>query len=213
MFDQNLIANALSLTLFIVALFISIRAFYLYFQTRSRRLFILALSMGVISLTAAAGFAGDNITSISLNVDWFNYIGQTVCFLFIFLSCLRSSDDYLRSLARWQVFVCAALLILLVLAPVLPAEFPNPTLTKTLLSGSRGVICICIFYYYICTFLVKETRFSLLMSLAFLLLSTGYLIILPKYSAISFNPDILDHIGDVTRVCGLLMLSVAVLRG
>src|SRR5947209_1233121 len=34
----------------------------------------LGLSMGVIALTAIAGFAGDNITSVNLNVDWFNYI-------------------------------------------------------------------------------------------------------------------------------------------
>ncbi len=74
--DPLLIANTLSITLFLVALFIAIRAFFLYFQTRSRRVFILALSMGVISLTAAAGFLGDNVTTISLNVDWFNYMGQ-----------------------------------------------------------------------------------------------------------------------------------------
>src|SRR6266568_8133968 len=108
--DPNLIANALSLTLFFVALFISLRAFYLYIQVRSRRLFILGLSLGVISLTAVAGFLGDNVTSISLNVDWFNYIGQTISFLFILLSFFSESDSYLRSLIRWQIAVSALLL-------------------------------------------------------------------------------------------------------
>ncbi len=76
--DENFVPNLLSLTLFFVSLFIALRALYLYTRSRSRRIFILSLSMGVISLTAVAGFAGDNVTSISLNVDWFNYIGQTV---------------------------------------------------------------------------------------------------------------------------------------
>src|SRR5712692_12001731 len=158
--DQNLIANILSITLFLVSLFVALRSFTLYVQVRSSRLCILGVSMTVISLTAAAGFAGDNVTSINLNVDWFNYIGQTVSFLFITLSFVLSSDEYLRGLTRWHVTISALLLILLVLAPVLPAEFPNPAVTKTLLSGSRGLICFVIFFYYVGAFMTKETRFS-----------------------------------------------------
>lgn len=209
--DPNLIPNILSLTLFLIAFFISLRAFYLYVQARSRRLFILGLSMGIISLTAAAGFAGDNVTSINLNVDWFNYIGQTVSFAFILFSFVRSSDDYLRNLTRWHLLASALLCVLLLLAPILPAEFPNPAVTKTLLSGSRGIICLIIFFYYISAFVTKETRFSLLMSGAFLLLSVGYLIIIPKYSIP--NQDLLDQIGDLTRISGLLTLLTAVLLG
>src|SRR5579884_2841348 len=103
--SPDLIANILSLSLFFVALFISLRAFYVYARSRSGRLFVLALAMAVIALTAVAGFAGDNVTSISLNVDWFNYIGQTVCFLFILLSFFRNSAEYLRSLMRWHIVV------------------------------------------------------------------------------------------------------------
>jgi hypothetical protein len=208
--DPNLIANILSLTLFFSALFISLRAFYLYVQSRTRRLFVLGLSMGVIALTAAAGFAGDNITTINLNVDWFNYIGQTVSFLFILLSFARSSDSYLRNLMRWHILASALLLILLLLSPVLP-DFPNPAITKTLLSGSRGVTCFIIFFYYISAFTTKETRFSFIMSAAFLLLSVGYLVIIPKYSIP--NVDLLDHVGDLTRVTGLITLLSAVLLG
>src|SRR5579884_2483659 len=147
--DQNFVPNLLSLTLFFVSLFISLRAFYLYFQARSRRIGILAIAMGIISLTAIAGFAGDNVTSISLNVDWFNYIGQTVSFIFILLSFFRNSDEYLRSLMRWHIVVSLLLLVLLFLAPVLPPEFPAPAVTKSILSGSRGFICFVIFFYYV----------------------------------------------------------------
>jgi hypothetical protein len=209
--DPNLIANALSLTLFFVALFISLRAFYLYIQVRSRRLFILGLSMGVISLTAVAGFLGDNVTSINLNVDWFNYIGQTISFLFILLSLFGSSEEYLRGLMRWQVVVSLLLLCLFLLAPVLPAEFPYPAVTKSILSGSRGLICLAIFVSYFSAYMTKETRFSLLMSIAFLFLSIGYLMIIPKYSIA--NLDLVDQLGDLTRICGLFTLSLAVLTG
>lgn len=209
--NQTLIANTLSLTLFVVALFISLRAFYLYRKARSRRLFILGLSMGIISLTAAAGFLGDNVTSVSLNVDWFNYIGQTCSFLFILLSLFSNSDEYLRQLMRWHILISLLLLFLFFLAPVLPAEFPDPAITKTLLSGSRGLICLVIFYSYIMSFMAKETRFSLLMSVAFLLLSAGYFVIIPKYSIP--NLDLLDELGDLTRVSGLITLFVTILIG
>jgi len=208
--DENFIPNVLSITLFIVSFIISLRAFYLSYRARSRRLFILGLSMAVISLTAAAGYAGDNVTSVSLNVDWFNYIGQTVSFLFILLSLLRSSDEYLRKLMNWQIAVSFLLLILMFLAPVLPPEFPAPAVTKSILSGSRGVICLVIFYYYALAFMKKETRFSFLMAAAFLLLSFGYCIIIPKY--ISPN-DALDRGGDIIRICGLVTLFLATLVG
>ena len=206
--DPNLVPNLLSLTLFFVSLFISLRAFFLYTRSRSRRLGILAIAMGIISLTAIAGFAGDNVTSITLNVDWFNYIGQTVSFSFILLSFFGSSETYLRSVMRWQIALSILLLGLMALSPVLPPEFPSPAVTKSLLSGSRGLICHIIFYYYVVSFMKNETRFSLLMGLAFLALSFGYWIILPKY--ITPN-DALDRTGDIMRVCGLIFLFLAVL--
>jgi hypothetical protein len=154
--DSNLIANLLSLTLFTVSLVIVVRSFYLYSRSPSHRLLIMGVSMTIIALTALAGFAGDNITSISLNVDWFNYIGQTVSFVFIILSLWRNSDHYLRRLARWHIIASSLLLILLLLAPVLPPDFPDPTVTKSLLSGSRGVISLIICITYISSFMKKE---------------------------------------------------------
>ncbi len=57
----------------------------------------------------------------------------------------------------------------------------------------------------------KETRFSLLMSVAFLFFSVGYLMILPKYSISGL--DVVDRLGDTTRICGLVVLFINVLRG
>ena len=208
--NSNLIANMLSLTLFVVALIIVVRSFYLYARTPSHRLFILGVSMTIISLTAIAGFAGDNISSISLNVDWFNYIGQTVSFLFILLSLVGNSGRYLRSLTRWHVIVSSLLLILLLLAPFLPPDFPDPAVIKSLLSGSRGVISLIIFISYLSSFMKKENLFNLLMSGAFFLISLGYFTIIPKY----FQPNVvLDHVGDILRITGLLIFLVAILVG
>ena len=213
--NENLIPNILSITLFFVPLFVAIRAFSVYRKTFSHRLLILSISMAIIALTAAAGFTGDNVTNISLNVDWFNYIGQTVSFLFIFISLLLRRERSLRALAGWQLAVCIPLLILLILAPVLPPDFPNPVVTKTILSGSRGVICALVFFYYILAFMTKETRFSLLMACAFFLLAVGYFVVMFKYGDVTgpISADTIDRSGDITRITGSVALLVAILRG
>ena len=213
--DPNLIANSLSITLFLVALFVAWRSFAIYRQMLNYRLCILALSMLMIALTAAAGFAGDNVTSISLNVDWFNYIGQTVSFIFILLSLFLRQERSLRNLLIWQLVFCIPLLTLLVLAPILPPEFPNPIVTKTLLSGSRGIICGFIFLYYASAFMTKETRFSFLMGSSFFLLGLGYFVVMLKYGYPSGDPaaTIIDHVGDGLRISGLITLLNTVIRG
>lgn len=208
--DDNLIPNILSITLFVASLFISLRAFSLYIQSRNPRLFVLGLSMGIIALTAVASFIGDNVTTITFNVKWFQYIAQTVSFLFILLSLLHSTEDYQRRIVLWHIIASLPLLLLLVLTPVLPADFPSPALTKTLLSGSRAVICFIIFLYYMATFMTKESRFSLLMTGAFLLLSLGYWLAIPKYLRSGMAQ--VDQAGDILRTCGLVILMIAILQ-
>ncbi|HEX9132636.1 MAG TPA: hypothetical protein VF844_10110 [Ktedonobacteraceae bacterium] len=206
--DDNLVANILSITLFFASLFISLRAFSLYMQARTPRLLVLGLSMGMIALTAIASYLGDNVTSITFNVKWFQYIAQTISFLFILLSLLRNTDDYQRRIVRWHIIASLLLLLLLVITPVLPADFPNPTFTKTLLSGSRAMICLIVFFYYWITFTTKETRFSFLMGAAFLMISFGYWFAIPKYFGHGFEQ--VDQVGDIVRTCGLLVLLIAV---
>jgi hypothetical protein len=206
--DDNLIANILAITLFLASLFISLRAFSLYIRARTPRLFVLGLSMSMIALTAIASYIGDNVSTITFNVKWFQYIAQTISFLFILLSLLNSAEDYQRRIVRWQIFAFLLLLLLLVLTPFLPEEFPSPALTKTLLSGSRAVICFIIFFYYWVAFSNRETRFSLLMSGAFLLISFGYWFAIPKYLTSGMGQ--VDQVGDIVRTCGILILLIAV---
>ncbi len=207
--SQNLIANILSLTLFSVALLITLRAFYLCFQNvqgHNYRLFILGLAMGVIALTAIASFADDNIANLPLNVNWFKYIAQSVAFLFVCLSLINNSAMYLRRLMFWHIAI--SILLLVLLSPLLPGAFPNPSVTKMILGGSRSLVCFAIFFFYVTAFMRKETRFSLLMSGSFLLLATGYLLNMPKY--LDAHLMLLDHIGDGVRISGLIILLVAI---
>lgn len=207
-YDDNLIGNILSITLFLASLFISLRAYSLYMRARNPRLLVLALSMGMMALTAIASYIGDNVTTITFNVKWFQYIAQTISFLFILLSLLRSTEDYERRIVRWHIIVSLLLLLLLALTPVLPADFPSPAATKTLLSGSRALICFIVFFYYWNAFTGKETRFSFMMAAAFLLICFGYCFAIPKYFGPGFEQ--IDQVGDIVRTCGILVLLIAV---
>lgn len=203
------IPDIIDALILLVSIFITIRALYLYGRVRTPRLFILGFSMALLAITAAADYASSHITSIALNTDWFLYVGQAVCFLFILLSLTNGSEDYLHGLMRWQVVVSLLALILLLASPVLPG-FPNPVI-KTVLSGLRCVLCFAIFFSYTAAFMSKQTRFSLLMGLAFLLLSFGYLVIVQQY--VDPKAILLDNIGDVVRMGGLISLLIAVISG
>jgi hypothetical protein len=207
--EDILVGNILAVALFLVSLFICVRAFYTYAQLRSPRLFTLGLAMGVVALTAAADFTSSNFPDLGLNTDWFLFIGQAVSFLLIWLSLLNHADVYLQWLMRLQVLASLAVLCLLILSPTLP-DFTG-TLLAIVLSGSRFVICLLIGFSYLLTFLGKQTRFSLWMGMAFVLLGFGYLLIAQKFSV--SNLMLFDNAGDIIRLGGLLLLLVAVLVG
>lgn len=206
MVSMVLIPNILAACLFFVTAFVSIRSFYAYTQSYNRRIFVLGLSMGIIALTAGADFLSSNVPNLHLSTDWFLYIGQAASLLFIFLSFLRNSEEYLRGLVRVHILVSVLLVGLLLLSISLP-PLPNVVLQATL-SGSRCVACFCIFYYYVSAFTAKPTRFGLFMSFAFLFLAFGYLMIFQKYFIA--DSTIIDNIGDILRLAGLGCLLVAV---
>lgn len=204
-----MIPNVLSIVLSIITAFIAVRAFYLYTRIRSPRLFVLGLAMAIIALTGLADLASNLITSVTLHTDWFLYIGQAVSFFFIFLSLLNSAEGYQQGLMRWHIIMSILTLSLLFTALLLP-DFPN-TGVRVALSSIRCIFCFTIFFSYIAAFMSKQTRFSLLMAAAFLLLSFGYLIIILQYvvtPSVSF-----DNLGDVIRMVGLVALFAAVIKG
>jgi hypothetical protein len=208
--SANQFANIRAITLVIITLFIMLRSFQVYGQTRSTRLLILGITMIMIALTTTADTIGDNIT-FHLNSYWFNYFGQTTNYTFFFLSLLSSSEKYLRKLVRWQIALSALLVILLVLGPSFPHSFPNLGLIRAILSSGRAIPCFFICFYYITAFVKKETRFSLLMAAGFLLVAFAYYMIFPRY----INPpqDAIQTTGDFLRIIGYGTLLSALLWG
>lgn len=210
--NANTFANIRAIVVIIITLFIVLRAIKLYSQSRSPRLLILGLTMAMIALTTTTDTIGENISSFfRLNAYWFNYFGQITNYTFFFLSLISSSEKYLRNLIRWQIALFALLFIVLLIGPALPYSFPNLGLIRAILSSGRALPCFMISFYYIAAFMSKETRFSLLMSAGFLILSFAYYIIFPRY--IFPNQDQLQIMGDFLRIGGFSTLLVALLRG
>ena len=203
------ITDVLNVSLFVVFLLIALRAFYLHFRVRSARLFMLGLSMGIIALTSLADFATSYITIVPLNTDWFLFLGQSVSFTFLLCGLMVKAEERLRRLVPYHVVTSLLLLLLLAFAPFLPA-FPNVAIQMAL-SGSRGIVCLVIFFFYTSSFMNKETRFSFLMGVTFLLLSLGYLIILPKY--ILPHQEFLDYVGDIMRLGGIVTMLSSFVAG
>ena len=206
--NTNLIPNLLDVSLCLVALFISVRSFDVYSRLRPFRIFILGLSMVLVSLSAAADFTASYVRVITLNTDWFLYIGQAVGFLFILLSLLGSSDTYLRGLIRLNVLAFIFLLILLFLSPVLPAV--SSISTRTVLGFPRLIICVLIFCTYFAAYTGKPTRFSLFMSISFFLFTVDYLTTFEQFFVPSFSQYLFRDMGDIAGVLGLIVLLAAV---
>ena len=204
---NTLLPHLLDVSLCLVALFIAVRSFDIYARFHQYRLFILGLSMVLVSISAAADFVSSYVTVITLQTDWFLYIGQSVGFLFILLSLVRSSDTYLRGLMRLNIVVFAFLLILLLLSPILP---PMDMTTRTVLGFSRFVICMLILIANFSTYLSKPSRFSLLMSISFFFFTANYLMSLQQYFVPIFNQYIFRDQGDISGVIGLIVLVAAV---
>ena len=209
--SDTLIANIPSLTLFVLSLFIALRTFYLCFRTSesNHRLFILGLSLGILSLTSLATFTSNTVTDLMIGVTWFQYIGQDICYLFIVLSLATSRESDLRSLIRWELFFFVLLLVLM--TPIFPQSFPYPLLTKTVLASLAFLFCLLTFFFYLASFFSRGARFALLMSSAFGLMSLGYLLNMPIFIDPHFV--LLDIVGEALHVIAALLLLIALLPG
>jgi hypothetical protein len=208
--NANTYANIRAIVIVIITLFIMLRAFRVYSETRSTRLLILGLTMIMIALTTTADTIGENIT-FRLNSYWFNYFGQTTNFTIFFLSLLSSSEKYLRRLVRWQIVLSVLLLLLLLLGPSMPRSFPSLGVIRAILSSGRSIPCFFIAFYYIAAFFTKETRFSLLMGAGFLIVAFAYYMIFPRY--ILPPQEAIQTTGDLLRIFGFSTLLAALLWG
>lgn len=204
--DIRLIVNLSDVSLCLVALYLSARSFDVYARLGYLRLFILGLSMALVSLSAAADFTAIYIRAVTLNVDWFIYISQIVGFLFILLSLLNSTEIYLSTLRFLNILAIPPLFFLLSMSAILPG-IPEAWI-RELLGSSRLLLCFAIGFAYFSAFVSKPTRFNLLMSSSFFLLSIGYLFALGQSN--TSGPFVLTDFAGITNVIGLVVLVVAV---
>ncbi len=206
--DTRLISNLIDVSLCLVTLFISVRSFDVYVHFRYLRLFILGLSMALVSLSAAADFTANYVTFTHLGTDWFLYIAQAFGFFFIFLSLLRSSARYLKLIMILSVLTVPLLLAILFISPFLPG-IPNGSM-RIFLEGIRCLISFMIFFAYFFAFTNKATHFNRFMMVAFLLISLGNFMSLVQSFGPNLNSHLLSNLGNITDIVGLVALVVAV---
>jgi hypothetical protein len=205
--DPRLLPNLLDVSFCLVALFIAVRSFDIYASLRQSRLFILGLSMLLVSLSAAADFTASYVKVIPLHTDWYLYIGQSVGFLFILLSLARSSERYLRDLMNLNILAFALLLVPLLASSALPDLDPT---TRTLFGAARLFICVLILVSYFSAYTSKPTRFSLFMCATFFFFTVDFLITFTQYYVPTASQYLFRDGGDITGVIGLIVLVAAV---
>jgi hypothetical protein len=205
--DPRLLPNLLDVSFALVALFIAVRSFDIYASLRQSRLFILGLSMLLVSLSSAADFTASYVKVVPLHTDWFLYIGQAVGFLFILLSLARSSESYLRNLMNLNILAFVLLLVPLLASAALPPL--DPTM-RTVLAMARLFIVLLILVSYFSAYTSKPTRFSLFMCAAFFFFTVDFLITFAQYYVPLVSQYIFRDGGDITGVVGLVVLVAAV---
>ncbi len=193
----------------ILCLGTGIYAFNRYSLTRSERLFVVGLSMVVTAVGIACG-ALDNLHLLpAFSLSWAWYAGTSIGFFLLFLSSMVGSADQFLLLRRWGIIGAAVFMLVIVLTPVLPSN-PN-TSALLVLNSLRSIICFLGFLRYIVLYTSKETRFSLLMCLAFLSITVGYVILVPQILDPSFA--LLAVVGAFIRIIGAGILFTAFIVG
>src|SRR5205807_8941710 len=145
------------------------------------------------------------VGGVTLHVGWIWYAGTSSALCFMFLNSIVTSSQQLRLLKSWQIIATILFLVLLLLTPTFPA-FPN-ALTPALLNPARPFFCALAFCRYVMLYISKETRFSLAMSIAFLLLGVGFAMITPQLLDPSLALVIV--IGAILRILGYSTLFFA----
>ncbi len=172
------LATLSSVPIAIICLFISLRAFYIYNLSRSDMIFVLALAMAVISAGTSVGLVGElHLGGNTLSTDWARSCGAYCGGLFIFLSSLVKSHEQMRQLRRWQYIATALFVVVVLFTPLYP-PIKSPLVSLTL-TGIRMIIYSCAFVRYALLYISKSTRFSLIMSIAFLVLVVGFALNIP----------------------------------
>jgi hypothetical protein len=200
------IANLMSLPIGIICLFISLRAFYFYSLSYNDMVYVLAFSMASIATgTLFGAFGASHLFGNQLNTEWGRAYGSCSGGLFIFLSSLVRSHSQMQKLRRWQIGAAILLVFVFLLTPFYPPT-TNP-IVEISLNSCRMIIYSSAFIRYAIIYASRSTRFSLIMSMAFLVLVFGFALNIP--GAIGTNFAILTIVAASIRIIAYLTLMVA----
>jgi hypothetical protein len=200
------IANLSLFPIGVVCSILAIRAFSMYALSRSDTLFILGFAMSSIAVAVFMSNIGD-AHLVPYNTQWARYICSSSAALFIFLCCIVKSREQLKRVKRAQVMVGAVCVVVIVLTPVLP-PFSSPLIPATL-NNIRTAIYGAALIRYAYLYILKESRFSLIMALGFLLLVTGFILVTPQLLDPNPTTAALNIIGSFVRIFGYSSLLVA----
>jgi hypothetical protein len=200
------IANLSLFPIGVVCTINAIRAFYMYTLSRNDILFILGFAMSSIAMAVFMSNIGD-AHLVPYNTQWARYMCSSSGALCIFLSSIVKSHEQLGQLKRGQVILGAMAVMVIALTPILP-PFASPLIPATL-NNIRTVIYGAALIRYASLYILKESRFSLIMSFAFLLLVTGFILVTPQLLHPDPTTATLNIIASFVRVVGYSLLLVA----
>jgi hypothetical protein len=202
--NNQVLANTTFFVLGIVCFIIAIRAFYVYYLSKSDVIFIIGLSMTDIGVSVIVGYLQD-IHFIAWNAHLSWYIGTILGVLFLVLGSWAHSYHDIATLKRWLIVLTALYFVQTLLTPFMP-QFSNPY-QPAVLNITRSTIALIGAGRYLILYFSKRTRFALLMCFAFLLIGSGFSVLTPYL----FNATLANFLtlGYSLRIVGYSVLLTA----
>jgi hypothetical protein len=202
--DVLSIANDVFLVLGIVCMILAFRAFYVYALSRNDLLFVIGLAMANIGISVFCGYI-QNIHLVTWNTQWAWYVGTIIGALFLVLGSFMRTPQQLVITKNWLIGLSLLYVVQILFTPILP-QFSGPAVPVTL-NIIRSVIPLIGFVRYLLLFSGKGTRFTLFMSLGFLLIGAGFGVLTP--AIIDSTLAIYLVIGYSLRIVGYSLLLTA----
>jgi len=202
--NNQVLANTTFLILGIVCFILATRAFYVYILSKSDFLFVIGLSMADIGISVIVGYLQDiHLITWNAHLSW--YLGTILGALFLVLGSWATSQQQIASVKRWLIILTALYFVQTLLTPIMP-QFTNPYVPAAL-NITRTTIGLIGSGRYLMLYLAKRTRFTLLMSIAFLLIGSGFGVLTPYL----FNASLAIFLtfGYSLRIVGYSILLTA----
>jgi hypothetical protein len=202
--SNQVLANTTFFVLGIVCFIIATRAFYVYIFSKSDVLFVIGLSMADIGVSVIVGYLQD-IHFIAWNAHLSWYIGTILGASFLVLGSWVNSYQKIARLKRWLIVLTVLYFVQTLLTPIMP-QFSNPY-QPAALNVIRTLIALTGSVRYFVLYFSKRTRFTLLMSVAFLLIGSGFGVLTPYL----FNDTLANFLtlGYSLRIVGYSTLLAA----